>query len=141
MVENSQHAPAPTGRGVFWAIKEDWNKPVVFGITFVVLTLVIIAPFLYIIDRDQKISFAAAIATLRGRSLQEVPIQRKAVLATRDGIFDWRAVIWEKQGDRIVPLLFRAKVDKSSAFRVTESTVIPYERDRAWELGLYEEIP
>lgn len=135
-MESALHTPPPTGKGVFWAMKEDWKSAVFFGLLFIAVTVIVLSPHLLKLSKNQERTFAAVTDHLRTFQLREPPEQRSATLSNSDGIFYWRGIIWLTEGQEYKPYVFAIKVDANDNYKVTSSDVFSYEPERAWKHGV-----
>ncbi|MFH1499749.1 MAG: hypothetical protein ABII82_18210 [Verrucomicrobiota bacterium] len=139
-VGQTQHAPPPTGRGVYWAINEDWRRHALFGLGFVALTVAVFTPHFMRLTKAQNQSFAAVSAYLAAHDLREPPGQKTSRLSRHNDRFHWRGIVWKNAGDRWVPYIFSIQVDTSDHNRITDAQLMPYERRTAYGLEIYDRV-
>ena len=139
-MDTLQHTPSPTGKGVFWAIRQDWNLPICLGAFFIIGTVAAILPYFIILDKNQKRTYAVVASHLRTLPLREVPEQRSLTLSDRDGVFYWRGLVWKEAGETYVPHIFAIKVDTRKDYSITETELFNYEEEKAWDYGVFTEL-
>lgn len=138
------HAPPPVGKGVYWAVRQDWRPPVFLGAGFCVVVVLALLPHFLRLDRLQKETFAEVGAYLKSHDIHDSPAQRACVLTRTDDVFYWRGIAWKNNpsGGGGQRFLFAVKVDTESGRKIVEAALIPYEKRRAEALGVYiDELP
>lgn len=139
-VIDESHAPPPTGYGVYWAINQDWRKPVLFGLFFILLTVAVLTPYFTWLTKAQSRSFAAVSVYLSEYDLRELPTAKACALSHDNGIFHWRGLVWQKIDEHWAPHLFSAKIDASDDYRIIEARLTSYDRDTAYALEVYDQV-
>lgn len=133
------HSPPPIGKGVYWAVHQDWRLPVCIGACFCVAVVLALLPHFIRLDRLQKETFAEVVAYLKSHDIDDPPLQRDCVLTRTDDVFYWRGIAWKNEapdgaGER---LLFAVKVDAEAERKIVEAALFPYEKRRAESLDIF----
>lgn len=138
--EQTRHLPPPVGYGLFWAMRQDWRGPALFGLLFVALTVAVLTPHFAHLAKNQERTFAQVLDYLEPHGLREPPSQKASTLSNADGVFYWRGVVWKQLDGEWRPHLFAVKVDAAKNHELIEARLIPYSEQSATELLVFTEI-
>ena len=118
----------------------EFGGAIALGVALIVVCLIVVGVWSHFETKNQAESFAVALTSLKSEAGLEPVSQHKAVLLKKDGVYNWRAIVWQATPAGRVPLIWSASVRKAEPMAVEHVEVVPYTEARAHELELFESV-